>query len=176
MNRPGKASDAERKALSWKSPPYGVLRVHYPIDNLIHRTDSVAVSITFLEIYPNGFTINLKMIFPIRSDFGLQFVERRRKEIGDLAVDVQFGDESSVSTSAPESRDTRGRTTPFVALLGEGGGSHEWDSSVWVSPLPPDGTLTITVNRPSVGLSDGKCVLNGSSVRKAAENALVLWE
>jgi hypothetical protein len=47
---------------------------------------------------------------------------------------------------------------------GGGGDEHNWRSSFWVYPLPPEGPVTLVVSW-----------LDGTAIRAAARQAVVLW-
>ena len=65
-------------------------------------------------------------------------------------------------------------TVPILRSLGGGGGSHGYHVSVWVFPLPPDGPVEVFVSLPGVD-DESRVVLDGATIRSAAEGAIVVW-
>lgn len=66
-------------------------------------------------------------------------------------------------------------TQPITRMTGGGGGSNGFNFGVWVYPLPPDGPLEIFVALPQIVDSERRIVLDGGTVRAAAERAHVIW-
>jgi hypothetical protein len=58
---------------------------------------------------------------------------------------------------------------------GGGGGRQGVDQTYWVSPLPPEGPVTFVVAWPGFGLPESRSVVDGATIRAAAERSQLLW-
>jgi hypothetical protein len=65
---------------------------------------------------------------------------------------------------------------PVLAFTSGGGGSGGYHFGVWVYPLPPAGPLEIFVSMPTIAGHEERVVIDGSTVRAAAEQATVIWD
>jgi hypothetical protein len=167
---------------AWDRPSEGTVPVVLAVDALVLRNDVVAVVIDRLEVYPNGFTINLlmradprkvgellEMLRPLGPDrwprVGVRFADGRRAErapgigsVSDLAKD-----EHGVPVE------------PFISVRSRGGSTDGWRAWAWVFPLPTDGPLDISVALEAAGLEESTITIDGTAVRAMAERAMVLW-
>jgi hypothetical protein len=172
---------------AWDRPSEGTLPVVVPVNEIVHRGERVVAELDHLRVYPNGFTINLFILTnPHLGEegpasrilmTGLGHVEHGWPRIG-----VRFADGRTAGRDATfpghfdVAKDDRGMPTePIIAMAGGGGGSHGWQFSVWVFPLPPAGPLEVYVALPAADAVESKVVLDGGLVRSAAERASVIW-
>jgi hypothetical protein len=52
---------------------------------------------------------------------------------------------------------------------------RSWDGDLWVHPLPPDGPVTFVASWPRYGITEIRADLDGTAIREAARQAVVLW-
>jgi hypothetical protein len=64
---------------------------------------------------------------------------------------------------------------PIVCMRGGGGGAGGWRAWAWVYPLPPDGPFELLVGFEAAGLAESLVMVDGTSVRAAAERAKSVW-
>ncbi len=58
---------------------------------------------------------------------------------------------------------------------GGGGGETSIDQKWWLSPLPPEGPLRVVVRCPELGIGETSVELDGTAIRRAAEQVVELW-
>jgi hypothetical protein len=153
------------------------------VNALLGRQENGVLSIPSLEVYPNGFLINVQILVdPGKPDEVRQFM-RPRMRMGMLRIGVRFADGRTGGQGLVRGRldlpkDEEGvPTQPYVGHRGGGGGSGGWRFSAWVYPLPPDGPLEIFVALPpEAGGNEYSATLEGSAVRAAAGEAKVIWD
>jgi hypothetical protein len=180
---PPAAREAQWSAPAWDRPSEGTLPAVLPVNALVLRNDRVAVAIDRLEVYPNGFTINLAVVPDPRG--ATEILERLRVSGPDRwpSVEVRFSDgrttarEPSDRFGAVLETDEEGLPTrPYLrAGMTRGAGHRGVRSWAWVFPLPPEGPIEILVALRAAGLGEAKLTLEGREVRKAAERATILW-
>jgi hypothetical protein len=174
---------------AWDRPSEGTLGVVVPVNEIVHRSDAVVADLDYLRVYPNGFTINLFILTDPHLDE--QGAGPRMLAGGRLdpvhrwpRIGVRFADGRAAGREGTlfhgghlnVAKDDRGiPTEPILTMAGGGGGSHGWDFSVWVFPLPPDGPLEVYVAFPAADVGESKVVLDGGLVRSAAARARVIW-
>ena len=172
---------------AWDRPSEGTLGVVVPVNEIVHRRDAVVAELDYLRVYPNGFTINLFIL--VNPHLDEQGAGPRMLAGGRLGlahrwprIGVRFADGRTAGRGATApglinvAKDNRGiPTEPILTMAGGGGGSHGWQYSVWVFPLPPDGPLEVHVALPTADAAESRVVLDGALVRAAAERARVIW-
>jgi len=150
------------------------------VDALLHEGEDAVWVIPTLDVYPNGFLVNVALkVNPHRE----QDIQTRihRGPIGMMRIGVRFADGRVGGRGLNRGpfavpRDDQGfPTEPFVGSRGGGGGAGGWRFSAWVFPLPPDGPLEIFVAPPSPGTGEFRAVVDGSAVRLTAARARVIW-
>lgn len=160
----------------WDRPSEGTVPVVLPVDALVLQNDGIVVAMQHLEVYPNGFTINLVMRVNPRK---VQAVFEMLRPLGPHRwpnVSVRFADGRASSPIAELPKDEHGvPTEPIVTTMGAGGGPGGWRASAWVFPLPPAGPVEILVSLESVGLGESRVTLDGSDIRVAAQRATEIW-
>jgi hypothetical protein len=152
------------------------------IDALLHESDDAVWSIPTLDVYPNGFRVNVALqLNPHRAQ---ELQSRIHRPMGMMRIGVRFADGRvggrggrHVFPGAPGiPKDEDGvPTEPIVGFSGGGGSSGGWHFGAWVFPLPPDGPLEIFVAPPPPVVGEFRAVLDGTAVRAAAERARVIW-
>ncbi len=149
------------------------------IDALLHEGDNAVWWIPTLDVFPNGFRINVTLqLNPHHQD---ELLSRIQRPIGMMRVGVRFSDgrvggRGRIHGLFELPKDEHGvPTTPIVRHGGGSGGGGSWRFSAWVFPLPPDGPVEIFVAPPPPGTGEFRAVVEGAAIRAVAERARVIW-
>ena len=147
------------------------------VDAVLSQDDNAVVSIPHLDVYPNGFRINVAILLNPNKAADIQS-RIHRGPMGTVRIGVRFADGRIGGRGgifdAP--RDNQGiPTQPVVRRSGGGGGGGGWRFSAWVFPLPPEGTVEIFVALPPPATGEISATVDGSAIRAAAERARVIW-
>jgi hypothetical protein len=152
-----------------------------PVNAIAHQGPDAVIAVENLGVYPNGFTVNVRVLMNPHSqnDIGASL----RARAGHWPrIGVRFSDGRSGGRSprlrgllAGLAKDEQGLPTePFVNFVGGvGGGSAGWQFRAWVYPLPPEGPVEIFVQVPT--MDESSVTVDGLAVRRAAERAIVIW-
>jgi hypothetical protein len=173
-------------APEWVGPADNVLPAPFPLDELLARTESVALAARGGRAYANGIEFALeirrrKASTGRRTDPISRWHETY--ESGDLPEDVlRFGVEFADGRKATVFDHSRFRpggweTPPPIALQqrGGGGGMHHWDIGFWLWPMPPQGPLALVVEWPSESVSLTRVEIDTAPIHVAAGRAIELW-
>lgn len=150
------------------------------VDAFLGQEENAVVTIPTLDVYPNGFRINIQILINPSQLHEFQAMMHRPR-MGMVRIGVRFADgrvagQGPLHGRADLAKDEEGfPTEPFVGFAGGGGGSGGWRFGAWVFPLPPDGPLEIFVALPPPSNSEYHTVVDGSAVRAAAQRAKVIW-
>jgi hypothetical protein len=150
------------------------------VDAVLGEEENAVVAIPFLDVYPNGFRINVQILLNPRHADEIRAMAHRPR-MGMVRVGVRFADGRVGGQGFGRARgdlvkDEEGvPTEPFVGFAGGGGGPGGWRFGAWVFPLPPDGPLEIFVALPPPANTEYSTVVDGSVVRAAAQRAKVIW-
>jgi hypothetical protein len=179
---PPSAEEQKWAPPAWDRPSEGVLPELFAVNALLHQNDDVAIAIDRLEVYPNGFTICLAILY--NPDKGQELSEIRHKAGSHIwpRIGVRFADGRTAGRSpvigftneVPKDKDGF-PVEPFIRMVGGGGGGSGWRTSTWVYPLPPDGPLEVIVGLDVAEWVETSVTLDGTEVRAAAEQAKVMW-
>jgi hypothetical protein len=152
------------------------------VDAVLHQDDKVVIAVQHLDVYPNGFTINVVILTNPHNALDRAMFMRaggpnRWPRVGVRFSDGKVGGQGSLFRGLAELHrgDDGIPTEPHVGMAGGGGGSNGWRFGAWVFPLPPDGQLEIFVGVPAADLDEASVTIDGSAVRSAAEKATVIW-
>jgi hypothetical protein len=166
----------------WTGPSELVLGAWVAAQQLLAKTDDVAVVLRGLSAYPNGFEVHVSFLGrpPQNPQMHQQFFARFHAGRG-----PRFGFEFSDGRRAGHStrlggfnvaKDENGiPTEPVLMPRGGGGGGGEWKQSFWVWPLPPPGRLVLHFDWPDQSIEDITVELDGSELHHAGGNAIELW-
>ena len=157
------------------SPPDNEVPVVLPQNVLLARTDDVAVALLGLQVSSTGVSFHLTV--RVRAS-ALRRLDHTLNELvwdhgvrgGRFLMGVEFADGRRAS-NVP---DASSEGIVFHSG-GGGGGDTAIDQSWWLSPLPPEGPLTVVVRCPEAGLAETSTVLDGAAIRRAADDVLTLW-
>jgi hypothetical protein len=166
----------------WDRPSEGTVPAVIAIDAIVLQSDVVVVAIDRLEVYPNGFMINLLMRVDPRKVGDVMQMLRPLGANRWPRVAVRFADGRTVGRgpgigSMPDlAKDENGvPIEPFMSMGNRGGAPEGWRAWTWVFPLPPEGALEVFVALEAAGLDESSITIDGSAVRAAAERAVVIW-
>lgn len=89
---------------------------------------------------------------------------------GRFLIGVEFADGRRAST-------VPGASSEGVLFHsgGGGGGDAAIDQSWWLSPLPPEGPVRLVVRCPELGIEEMEVRLDGTALRRAADDVVTLW-
>jgi hypothetical protein len=165
---------------AWDRPSEGTVPATVAVDALLHQDEGAVVTVPHLDVFPNGFRINLVIFLKPNRVQDIQARIHRGStsmpRIGVRFADGRIGGRVGMRGRFDMPKDEQGiPTQPFVGSPAGGGGIGGWRFSAWVFPLPPDGPLAIFVALPSPATSELFTVVEGSTVRAAADRARVIW-
>jgi hypothetical protein len=172
------------------SPPMNEFPAGVGLTVLLGRTEDAAVGITHLEAFSTGFrftlAVRLRRARPDVAPGGLFALIDPHVAPGieiPLPNRLLLGIEYANGHRASTLRDMRtmswmtGAADPELMLVQEGGGGNEEnvDQSYWVSPLPPDGPVTLILAWPGFGMPESRTVVDGAAIRAAGGRSELLW-
>jgi hypothetical protein len=162
---------------AWDRPSEGTLPSTLTVDAVLSQDDAAVVSIPYLDVYPNGFRVNVVILLnphraaDIRSNI-------HRGPMGMMRIGVRFADgrTGGQGRAFDVTKDDQGMPTqPVVRPSGGGGGSGGWKFGAWVFPLPPNGPLEIFVALPPPATGESSATVDGTAIRAAGERAKIVW-
>jgi len=171
---------------AWAGPPQWTLPGIVPIELVVAKTDDVAVCLTRIEGYPEGWAFDIVTMSQREIDeyehfrFDPFHVRGRMRggEVPDefLRVGLQFSDGSKVTNLSSDSGYGAGPPTrPLLQAGGGGGSGGSWHIHHWAWPLPPEGSLTLVVEWPAQKIPLTRTELDAATVRDAAGRAQVVF-
>ncbi|WUH89841.1 hypothetical protein OG900_06715 [Streptomyces sp. NBC_00433] len=165
-----------------------VLPASVPGDAQVVRTEAAAVWVGALRAYPNGFAFMMRAVrreLPgggVRQGWPLWDLRpdpfRSAEGNTGLRLGIQYADGRRAATGEGIGRSPVEPAGPESIWLLEGGGSGNelsWQSEFWVSPLPPDGPVTLVSVWADAGAPEQRAELDGAAIRAAAARAVELW-
>ena len=179
--------------LRWRrriAPPENELPAGVGLTAVLDRTDDAAVGITQMEAFSTGFqftlAVRLRQAGPELVGGGLFMLTSAHARPGveipldqRLLLGVEYADGHRASTLRDMQMRGPGAMTGDQQLVlvqhGGGGGDRTVDQNYWVSPLPPDGPVTFVLAWTAFGMPESRTVLDGATIRAAAERSLLLW-
>ena len=171
----GPHGEPDDDLLRLSEPPENEVPVSLPQNLLLARTEDVAVALLGLQVCSTGvsfhLTVRVRAAALRRLDHRLtELVWDRGSRGGRFLIGVEFSDGRRASSLPGGSSEG-----VFLHSRGGGGGETSIDQSWWLSPLPPDGPLTVVVRCPELGLPEASAVLDGTAIRRAADGVVELW-
>jgi len=166
----------------WTGPSELVLGTWIPAQQLITKTENVAVALRGLCAYPNGFDVHVSFLGrpPVGPRQGQAFFHALHTGRGPR-FGFQFADGRRAGPNlSPMGRDLPKDdagipTVPVLMPRGGGGGGSEWKQAFWVWPLPPDGPLKLFFDWPERNIAEIAVTLDGTAVsprRRAGHRAV----
>lgn len=165
-------------------PPDNVLAEAVPLNVLLARTDSLALTATGGLAYETGWQFTLVLLRRVDSDDEWDvdpFYWHPRARRGGIRTDMlrfglQLADGRKV-TNLEYPNFGRAAEPPGPVLMprGGGGGGRRSEQSFWAWPLPPPGPLAFVCEWPSQGIDLTRVEVDSELIRNAASRAQVLW-
>jgi hypothetical protein len=151
--------------------------VALPMNTVLARTDDVAVALQHLNVYTTG--VALQLVVRMRPEAATttgrdlnELVWGHGPSGGRFLLGVELSDgRRATGLGHPRSSDGG-----LVFTSGGGsGGRASVEQAWWLHPLPPEGPLRFVVRSPELGIDETSVVLDGTAIRRAADDVLVLW-
>lgn len=156
------------------------------VEEMIARTDAVAIALSGLWCYANGFEFGLEVLLREPDRYGRLFSRMHHPmlEPGEalppefLRVGITFAN-GTAATNLPgtfaRALPDPGRPLMFPSS-GSGGGNRGYSSRFWVWPLPPPGPMTVVCEWPHFGVAETGVTLDAQLVLDAAARVTALWD
>lgn len=175
--------EPDEEYLRRMGPPDNELPAAVPLNALLARTDDVAIAFLGLQVYTTG--VSLDLAVRSRTSGGgrelteLVFEHGPLLAEGRLLIGVEFADGRRASNAiwpdvGPDPQPRSADDIVFHSGSG-GGGGRSVDQSWWLSPLPPEGPLTVVLSCGALGIEETSTVLDGSLIRRAVSDVVTLW-
>lgn len=173
----------------WWGPPPNELGVAVPLRAVLARTEELVVAVLDAVAYTTGlsFRLTAKRRREPHDSFDAWFRDplglHERLASGDTLPDdllrfgVLFSDGRKATTvGAVASFGRAGEPSGPVLFQGGGsGGGGEWESSLWLWPLPPEGPLGLVVEWPSEGIDETRLEVDAQQLLDAGRASERLW-
>jgi len=168
----------------WMQPDE-VIPGSVPGELMLIRTEQVAVVVSGIRAYPNGFEFTAHVRRrgndvdePGWHDPFDRHGRGRRQSSGEvLRLGLLYADGRRGATTGghwrPDEAADPGRLV--VQHGSSGGNGRRWDGNFWVHPLPPEGPVTFVASWPDYGVGETRAEVDGSAIRAAAAQAVSLW-
>jgi hypothetical protein len=153
---------------AWARGPEDMIPGVVPVALLVARTDTHAVLIDGLLVYPTGFDFDLAV---------RRHPRHRRPEHGwghDLRLEVRFADGRRADNDPRRWPRPSGDQPPDPPLLYQSTSGPD-GGHVWLWGLPPPGSLTFACQWPTEQIPPSEAVLDAGLVLAAARRAQTLW-
>jgi hypothetical protein len=163
---------AEPRMPAWARGPEDMIPGMVPVALLVARTDTHAVLIDNLLVYPTGFDFDLA----VRRHPGRPRDHRHRGHLwGDeLRLEVRFADGRSADNDPGSWPRSFGDQLPDPPLLYQSTSGPD-GGHVWLWGLPSPGPLTFACHWPTQQIPASQAVLDAGLILAAAARATSLW-
>jgi hypothetical protein len=163
---------AEPRMPVWSRGPEGMVPGVVPVALLVARTDTHAVLVDGLLVYPTGFDFDLA----VRRRPGRPRQHRQRPRLWDdeLRLEVCFADGRRADNDPRRWPRTSGDQLPDPPLLYQSTSGAD-GGHVWLWGLPPPGPLVFACQWPAEQIPPSQAVLDAGLVLAAATRATTLW-
>ena len=155
-----------------------------PVEQVVARTDQVAVYLSSFSVYPNGFEFE---VFAVAGDeeseldpSGFHDLHSETTSPERLRLGFEFSDGSKVTNIGREfdvdweADDSRPASPVMSGVRGQGG-EGQWSRTFWVWPLLPPGSLAFVCEWPAAGIPLTRVELDAESIIGAASRAQRLF-
>jgi hypothetical protein len=156
-----------------------------PVRAVLIRTDDVAVAVSSVRAYLNGFEFTLHTRLRREDDARpsladpLEWHGHGRQHPDDvLRLGIMYADgRRAAATGGHPWPLEDGTSAERLVLLQDGGGGSDrrWDGDFWVHPLPSDGPVTFVTSWLKYGVAESRADIDGTAIREAARHAVILW-
>lgn len=156
-----------------------------PVEGAIARSDSAAIFLSALHVYPAGFAVEIFVVARggMELDPFSHRPDRRARAEGQIGAGVlrlgfSFADGSKVANTSVGSRATGedgAPSSPVMAPRSGRGEEDEWSQTYWVWPLPPPGRMEFVSEWPAAELPLTRIELDSAPIIAAAPRAQVAF-
>jgi hypothetical protein len=162
----------EYRAPAWSRGPEGMLPGVVAVELLVARTNTHAVLVDGLLVYPTGFDFDLAV--RRRPGQPPQRCHREHLWADDLRLEVRFADGRAADNDPRRWPRTSGDQAPDPPLLYQSTSGPD-GGHVWLWGLPPPGPLTFACQWPAQQIPPSQAELDAGLVLEAAARARTLW-
>ena len=172
----------------WWGAPSNELGVAVPLRAVLARTEGLVVSVLDAVAYTTGLSFRLtvkrrrephdSLDAWFRDPLGLHEPLAAGDGLPDdlLRFGVLFSDGRKATTVGAAAVSRAGEPSGPVLFQGSGsGGDGEWESSLWLWPLPPTGPLGFVVEWPSEGIDETRLEVDAQPLLDAGRASERLW-
>jgi hypothetical protein len=172
FEKPALRPPAEPRMPVWSRGPEDMVPGVVPVALLVARTDTHAVLIDGLLVYPTGFDFDLA----VRRHPRQPRHHRHRPHLWDdqLRLEVRFADGRTADNDPGRWPQPSGDQLPDPPLLYQSTISPD-GGHVWLWGLPPPGPLTFACQWPAEQIPPSQADLDAELVLAAAARAQTLW-
>ena len=175
--------DPDPELIRRMSAPENEIPVALPLNTLIARTQDVAIALLGLQVYTTGVSLDLAL----RTRSGgngfelneILFEHGPRHRTGGFMLGIELADgrrQSNVpGPGTPVDPWSRASDDIVFHPGGGGGGDRSVDQSWWLSPVPPEGPLTVVVRCDVLGIGETTTVLDATAINRAVAEVVTLW-
>jgi hypothetical protein len=157
---------------AWARGPEGMVPGVVPVALLVARTDTHAVLVENLLVYPTGFDFDLA----VRRRPGHPHRHRHRGHLweDELRLEVRFADGRAADNDPRRRPHTVGDQPPDPPLLYQSSSGPD-GGHLWLWGLPPPGPLTFACQWPTEQIPPSQAELDAGLVLDAAARTTSLW-
>jgi hypothetical protein len=165
---------------AWLRPPEATVPGIVPVELLLARTNTHAVLVTGLRVYPTG----VDFVLIVRRHPGQPDRRRHdpdwrpRVQYRDLQLALRFADGRTIGNDPrgwPRNFETEQPNPPFLYDHGAGGGHRGRRSRHWLWGLPPPGVLAFVCTWPAGQVPASGVEIDAGLVLDAARRAQPVW-
>jgi hypothetical protein len=154
------------------NPPQAAFPGVVPTDPIqLGRTEQVAVAITALSAYPNGFEVFITARIRPHTPGDLAAARKSFRFGLQLADGTKVISDHGGRRPGPDSEPAGPILRPFMG----GGGPYSHFSRWWAWPLPPSGPLEFVCEWPDFGIGETRTALDARLILDAADRSVQLW-
>jgi hypothetical protein len=163
---------SDYRVSAWARGPEDMIPGVVPVALLVARTDTHAVLVDNLLVYPTGFDFDLAV--RRRPSQPRQHGDRGHVWGDELRLEVRFADGRSADNNPRRWPRPSGDQPPDPPLLYQSTSGPD-GGHVWLWSLPPPGPLTFACEWPTEQIPPSQAELDASLVLDAAARATSLW-
>lgn len=156
----------------WIAPPRHLLPGVAPTTALLARTDDTVVALATIRAYPTGLEITLTVRTRRTTPDLFDQVSSRSHGEDHLRVAIAYPDGTTVTADHPDYPPDGPVFVPQQAS----GTDDAVDTTYWLWPLPPAGTLQLVCTWPARGIPETATVLDAGPLHDAAARTIRLWD
>lgn len=173
------------EAPEWFGPLDNVLPRPFTLEQLLARTDQVALLVHSGRAYPNGFEFAFALVTrearhgrrhdPMMAWHGIPQDEGLTDDVLRFGIELADGRKATVFDRQRPFEQDAPAPAAVLQQRGGGGGGNGWEFRFWAWPLPPAGPLAFVVEWPSEGIPLTRAEIETEPIRDAAARAEELW-